>query len=762
MNREKTTNILYNIYAFLFIFTMMNKEFLLFGLDLRFILLPIGLILIILSFADKKKKIEDYDDNLGKLLIVFYLYIFVSNISWLWNGVTVNKNKFINEIILLFNVFVSLVVFYRYKKEVNEDRLNKFIVISAIILLISMILVSCGFSLEQISGSADVKYIYVASAKAPDHKNLFGGGFRPAGYASDPNYATLLLVITCIATLKLKIDKKYKAVIMTLCIVGIGFACSKTILVAIAFSTSVSIINKYVKPKNNIINLFNLLFVIGIVLVNVFIVKIPNISRYMPSTLTTRFTMWNSAEELFIKSPIIGNGITSFRSFFSTEHWYVQCHSTYWQILSELGLIGIILFMIIEYKALKKNRNNKLNYCMILIYLIYAITCETIALQFIIYILYIAGIDNVTKKNGKKALFMINSLSNGGAERVCTNMANELVAEGYKVDFILLGNNKENEKNYEFNKDIQIYDLQINESNKVKKILKIIRNISKINTYILKQESDEKYSLITSHLPMSNILTRLSIINKRSLYVFHTSVSSYDKFCSRKLFKLLIHLMFDNRKIVAVSDGVRKECINKYCLKENNIKTIYNPVDEKEVINKAKEPIEEINCKYILQVGRFNKAKRQDRMVDVFYKGEFYKNYKLVFCGTGKLEDEIKEQVDKLGITEKVIFLGWQSNVYKWMKNAEVLVSTSDYEAFPMNLIEATICGAKIVSSNCEFGPDEILKGEFSKFLVETQNIEQYIEKIKLALKEYPREKNVIVDECNPKHIIKEYLEFME
>ena len=96
------------------------------------------------------------------------------------------------------------------------------------------------------------------------------------------------------------------------------------------------------------------------------------------------------------------------------------------------------------------------------------------------------------------------------------------------------------------------------------------------------------------------------------------------------------------------------------------------------------------------------------------------------------------------------------------MKNAEVLVSTSDTEAFPMNLIEAIICGTRIVASNCKFGPDEILKGNFSKFLVETDNIEQYIEKINLALREYPNEENPIISECNPKNIIKKYLEFMK
>ena len=66
--------------------------------------------------------------------------------------------------------------------------------------------------------------------------------------------------------------------------------------------------------------------------------------------------------------------------------------------------------------------------------------------------------------NNKKALFMINTLTNGGAERVCINMANELLKEGYNVDFILLERNKES-ISYELNKNIKILSLNINTDN---------------------------------------------------------------------------------------------------------------------------------------------------------------------------------------------------------------------------------------------------------------------------------------------------------
>lgn len=360
--------------------------------------------------------------------------------------------------------------------------------------------------------------------------------------------------------------------------------------------------------------------------------------------------------------------------------------------------------------------------------------------------------------NKKKALFMVNSLSNGGAERVCINMANELVKKNYNVDFILLGTNNNNSVSYKLNEKITIFNLNINTNNKIKKFLKILLSVKKINKYIRKREEDGKYSLVTSHLPMSNILTRLSIVRNKALYVFHLNMSHYvrkDKFILKNIIKLIFH----NKKIVSVSEGVRQECINDYGMDGRLIKTIYNPINVEEIIDKMNELID-IKEKYFLQVGRLSKQKRQDRMLEVFAKGKFYEKYKLLFCGTGELLEEYKKQTKKLGIEDSVIFLGWQSNSYKWMKNAELLVCTSDNEAFPMTLIEAFTCKTKVVSSNCKFGPSEILVEDYANYLVKPDDIDEYIEKINKALEFYPKIENPVLKKCIANNVIDNYLHF--
>ncbi len=98
-------------------------------------------------------------------------------------------------------------------------------------------------------------------------------------------------------------------------------------------------------------------------------------------------------------------------------------------------------------------------------------------------------------------------------------------------------------------------------------------------------------------------------------------------------------------------------------------------------------------------------------------KESFIKKYDLYIIGEGELKSELIKLTNKLELQHSVKFLGWQNNVYKWMNKAELVLQTSDREAFPMILIEALASGTKVVASDCEYGADEIMLGEYSQFI---------------------------------------------
>lgn len=392
MKKINIINLMYNLYIFIFIFTMINREFLFFGVDLRYILLLLGFILICLKWINinKYRKTIKKDKNF-KNLAIFFLWCLVCNISWFWNGLDLDIQKFINQVILIINNFMSLIVIYLYKEYIKPEKIYRIIIFSCVILLISFILISMGYKLCEISGS-DVRASVVSTTDMTiEHKNLFGGNFRLAGYAEDANYASMFWVIGILSVLKIKSKKIFKLIFIIAFSICLGFSCSKTILLACIIGIIFVFLIRLLKFNVNTMKLINTFLVIGIVLICIIIPKINSLYEYMPMTLTSRFNMWNLADKLFSKSPIIGNGIDSYKSYIN-EYYngtrYTQCHNTYWQVLSELGIIGIVLFATALIKILNEN-NKKLNYFLLFVYIIYAMTYETIALQFTIAILYL-------------------------------------------------------------------------------------------------------------------------------------------------------------------------------------------------------------------------------------------------------------------------------------------------------------------------------------------------------------------------------------
>lgn len=209
---------------------------------------------------------------------------------------------------------------------------------------------------------------------------------------------------------------------------------------------------------------------------------------------------------------------------------------------------------------------------------------------------------------------------------------------------------------------------------------------------------------------------------------------------------------------ICVSDGLKTECIEKMNFNPLTTKTIYNPINSEHIKNIDSNSDNKYKP-YFLCVGRLAKEKRFDRAIEIFYKGRFYEKFKLIFLGTGELEAQLKSQVEGLGIKKSVYFLGWKKDVYVWMKNAELVLQTSEREALSMSLIEALACGTRVVASDCEFGANEILRDDLNKFIAHQDDIDDYIQKINRALISFPLENEYkIVELCQDSVICHKYL----
>jgi glycosyltransferase involved in cell wall biosynthesis len=112
-----------------------------------------------------------------------------------------------------------------------------------------------------------------------------------------------------------------------------------------------------------------------------------------------------------------------------------------------------------------------------------------------------------------------------------------------------------------------------------------------------------------------------------------------------------------------------------------------------------------------------NQQKRHDRLLEAFSLSHFAGKLVLLGQGSDEAQRELAAQAKQWGIAERVMFVGFCANPYAYMRAAKALVLSSDYEGFGNVLVEALICGTPVVSTDCPYGPDEIMVGDLARGL---------------------------------------------
>lgn len=107
------------------------------------------------------------------------------------------------------------------------------------------------------------------------------------------------------------------------------------------------------------------------------------------------------------------------------------------------------------------------------------------------------------------------------------------------------------------------------------------------------------------------------------------------------------------------------------------------------------------NKKVIGHIGRFMTQKNHFFLIDIF-KAYLSKdeNSVLLLVGIGELQDDVKAYVDKLEISDKVIFAGIRYDAYKLYSAFDVFVLPSLYEGLPVVSMEACAAGLPLLLSD--------------------------------------------------------------
>ena len=166
---------------------------------------------------------------------------------------------------------------------------------------------------------------------------------------------------------------------------------------------------------------------------------------------------------------------------------------------------------------------------------------------------------------------------------------------------------------------------------------------------------------------------------------------------------------------VGVSCGVAAELTEVVGVPADRVHTIYDPVVSADLARAAERPadhpwLDRAGPQVVLAAGRLSEEKDFPTLLAAFAKVLARRSARLIVLGKGPLLPTLTAQAEKLGIARHVDFPGFVENPYAFMAKAGVFVLTSRVEGLGNVLIQAMACGCPVVSTDCPYGPRDILE----------------------------------------------------
>lgn len=316
----------------------------------------------------------------------------------------------------------------------------------------------------------------------------------------------------------------------------------------------------------------------------------------------------------------------------------------------------------------------------------------------------------------KKILILTNNLNGGGAEKVLLTLLNNLPPVEYEITLALVYKTGVYLHNIPSHIKIKyIFEDNIDASEH------ILNDSDAIYENFLQNDCDIEIAFLEGNA--TKILSKST--NKKSLKIAWVHIDLFCEHYTQKIYsndqdELATYCVFD--KIAFVSKGALAgfELLFGNCLHDRSV-IVYNPIDINEIKQKSNEKLEIQKEKTtICTVGRLTPQKGYKDLIcatNRLIKEGF--DFNLWILGEGKLEKKLKNLCVELGLSNHVVFWGFQKNPYKYITASDAFVCSSRAEGLSLVIGEALFLHKPVISTRCS-GPNEVLsKGNWG-LLVDT------------------------------------------
>jgi L-malate glycosyltransferase len=178
--------------------------------------------------------------------------------------------------------------------------------------------------------------------------------------------------------------------------------------------------------------------------------------------------------------------------------------------------------------------------------------------------------------------------------------------------------------------------------------------------------------------------------------------------------------------VTAVSEFLREATIREFRI-EHPIDVVYNFVDT-DVFHVQVDPCVRKRLaapgeRILMHVSNFRKVKNLPVLLNVFNEVRTLVPCRLVLVGDGPEREPTERLAEKLGIADRVVFLGDQEYIADVLPAADVFLLPSQHESFGLAALEAMSCGVPVVGSRIG-GLPEVIVNEETGFLCDPNDVQ--------------------------------------
>lgn len=310
-----------------------------------------------------------------------------------------------------------------------------------------------------------------------------------------------------------------------------------------------------------------------------------------------------------------------------------------------------------------------------------------------------------------KICMLVPSLGSGGAERTVSYLCDYAVRNGHQVDVVSLT-------------DIKFYDLPENvpfiplsnakiEKNFLKRIIRASDRCKKFKKYVKENKPDVIFGVLY-------VALYCAIISAKNVPLIGSERAAPEMITSKVKIKIRDYFFKH-------CDGMifQTQAVKDYYKKHNKLDGIVipNAVGNK-IAYEYTEPCQQRE-KEIVAVGRLEPQKDYKTMLDAFEKVYLKHNdFKLIIFGEGKQKQELIQYANSLSCKDNVFFMGAQKDALRRVYSATCYVMTSQNEGMPNALMEAMAVGTPVVSTDCNYGPSELIENNENGQLVPVGDVD--------------------------------------